>query len=413
MSEKKIFENNKFVVLLSIVIAIIAFFVIKITEFPETTTVVKNVPVTIDLTGTAAERADLSIIGDTEYAVDVTLKGQRYLIGNLTAEDIQIRAKTAVVTEADTYALELEIVNPMEAVIYELTPQTVTVTFDTIVSREIAVTAETGDLTVPEGFIQETPFTQPDKVTIKGPKADVERIVTCVAKADISGKLEETTVKKGELSFYDKDNNKLEFGNVLAYTPQSVDVTVPVYKQKTVPLTVDFTNVPDGFPIDKLNYKLSQTQITIATPNNAVDGISELSLGSIDFRKVDIGSVITMDVTLPSSYRNVSNLNQVTVEFPSSGMSSKTVTLTDLKLANVPSNYAVSLITNRLNRVKIVGQEGIVKSITAQDIIATIDLLNTTVTKGQFSVPVKISIPNKGLVWAAGEYNAVIRATEK
>lgn len=53
------------------------------------------------------------------------------------------------------------------------------------------------------------------------------------------------------------------------------------------------------------------------------------------------------------------------------------------------------------------------KGITAADVVASIDLMDTTVTTGQFSVPVKISVPNKGLVWAAGEYTVVIRASEK
>lgn len=70
---------------------------------------------------------------------------------------------------------------------------------------------------------------------------------------------------------------------------------------------------------------MSHSEITIATPNNAVDSISELSVGNIDFRKVDVGSVITLDVNLPSSYRNVDNITQVTVKFPSEGMGSKLV----------------------------------------------------------------------------------------
>ncbi len=410
---KKLFDNNKFIVILSVLIAVVAFFVVKITMVPVDSRTLSDVPVTIDLAGTAAEKADLSVIGDTDFKVDVTVTGTRSIVGGLKAADIQIEANTAVVTKAGTYQLELEVVNGAADLTYEISPRALTVNFDTIISKEIEVTAETGNLTVPEGFILEIPFAQPETVTVQGPKTDVEKIVKCVARADVSGTLQETTVSRGEVSFYDANNNKLEFDQYLTYTPQTINVTVPVYKQKTVPLTFAFTNVPDGFPIDQLKYEMSHSEITIATPNNAVDSISELSVGNIDFRKVDVGSVITLDVNLPSSYRNVDNITQVTVTFPSEGMGSKLLTISNLNIVNTPAEYNIQLVTNRLSNVKIVGDADVVKGITAADVVASIDLMDTTVTTGQFSVPVKISVPNKGLVWAAGEYTVVIRASEK
>ncbi len=410
---KKLFDNNRFVIFLSVLIAVIAYFVAKISMVPVDSLTLTDIPITIDLTGTAAEQADLSIIGDTAYTVDVKVTGTRSVIGGIKGEDIEVAAKTSVVTKAGNYQLELEVTNGPKDVTYELSPRTLAVSFDTIISKEIEVTAETGKLTIAEGFIQEIPFTQPDTITVQGPRSDVEKIAKCTAKATVSGTLQETTVTKGEIIFYDSENQKLKFDRYLTYAPQTIDVTVPVYKQKTVPLTFDFTNLPDGFPLDQLSYTMSHSEITIATPNNTVDSIAELSLGSIDFRKVDIGSVITLDVNLPSSYRNVDNITQVTVEFPSEGMASKLLTVTELNVINAPKDYNVSVITNRISNLKIVGKADIVESVTAADIVATIDLMDTTVTTGQFSVAVKITVPNKGLIWASGEYTVVIKAEEQ
>lgn len=410
---KKLFDNNKFIVVLSVLIAVVAFFMVKITMVPVDSRTLTDVPVTIDLTGTAAEKADLSVIGEKEYKVDVKVTGARSIVGGLKTADILVDAATAVVTKAGVYQLELEVVNAASDLTYEISPKTLTVHFDTIVSKEIEVTAETGSLSVPEGYILEIPFAQPETIMMQGPKTDVEKIAKCVARTNVSGTLQETTVGRGEVTFYDAENNKLEFDENLTYSPQAINITIPVYKQKTVPLTFAFTNVPDGFPIDQLKYEMSHSEITIATPNNAVDSISELSVGNIDFRKVDIGSVITLDVNLPSSYRNVDNITQVTVTFPSENMGSKLLTLSNLNVINTPAEYDIRLVTSRLSNVKIVGNASVVKGITAADVVASVDLMDTTVTTGQFSVPVKISIPNKGLVWASGEYTVVIRASEK
>ncbi len=411
---KKLFDNNKFIMVLSLLIAVVAFFAVKISMVPIDSRTLTDVSVAVDLTGTAAEAADLSIIGDvTKFQADVTVTGERSIVGGIDAADITLSAKTAAVTKAGIYQLELEVTNGPQDVTYDISPKTLTVTFDTIVTKEIVITAETEKLTVADGFIQEIPFAQPEKVTVQGPKADLEKITKCVAKAPISGVLEDTTVKKANVTFYDSENNKVELAEYITYTPQTINVTVPVYKQKTVPLTFTFTNLPDGFPIDQLDYQLSHKTLTIATPSSVADSISELSLGSIDFRTVDIGSVVTLDVTLPSSYRNVDNINQVTVEFPSKKMGSKLISVNNLTIVNAPKDYNITTVTKWLNNLKIVGDADTVKKITAADVVATIDLMDTTVTTGQFSVAVKFAIPNKGMAWITGEHTVVIKATQK
>ena len=45
--------------------------------------------------------------------------------------------------------------------------------------------------------------------------------------------------------------------------------------------------------------------------------------------------------------------------------------------------------------------------------MATIDLSeSSSIASGQIELPVKITIPNKGLVWASGNYRAIISIQE-
>lgn len=417
---QKLFDNNKFVIALSVLIAIGAMFVVKLTIDNTSTMNIKDVPVEIDLADTAAEKAELSVIGDQELTATLNVTGKRYDVGGLKAadlaEDLRIVIKPTAVTKAGEYQLELTVERKQNALPYtinSISPSKVTLRFDNVVTRELPITVETGTLETAEGFIQEPAFAQPDTITVKGPKGDVDQIARCLARSDISGVLTETVIKKGEILFYDKDNNKLEFD--FDYSPKTVDVTVPVYMQRTVPLTFSYSNVPEGFPIDALTaaVKLSHKELTIATPGDAVEGLKELSLGTIDFRKIDRGSVFSLEINLPAGYRNMDNVDRVTVEFPTQNIDSKTITISNLNLTNVPRGYEVSLLTKRLANVKIVGEASIVKSVTAADVVASVDLLDVTMTKGRFSVPIKFSIPNKGLVWVSGEYSAVIEAAEK
>ena len=61
----------------------------------------------------------------------------------------------------------------------------------------------------------------------------------------------------------------------------------------------------------------------------------------------------------------------------------------------------------------MIGPQTIVESLLAGDIVATIDLKeSSSIDSGQVELPVKISIPKKGLVWAVGDYKAIVLIQE-
>lgn len=416
---QKLFDNNKLVIVLSFIIAITALFVVKTVVNPEGNVKISNVPITINLDGSTAATAGLKVISKEVDTVTAVISGKSYWVGNLTADDISVTARVVDVTKAGEYTLDLSVALLPEAqkdsdYKIEVKPDKVKVRFDTIISQEFPITVETGKIEVDEGLIVDTAFAQPEKITVSGPQKDVETIAKCVAKTEAVGHVSETVVKKGEISFYDKDNKKLEFNNILTYEPQTVDVTVPILRSKTVPLTFEYTNVPDGFPIDSLKYTMSHTTLKITAPNSTIDTLEEISLGVIDFRQIDVGSVFTREVNLLAGFKNADDISEVTITFPTNNMGSRSpFTVTNIKLANTPTDYNVKLLNTRINNVKIVGAKDIVKNISAADIVATVDFRDVTVTKGDIWCPVRFTIPNKGLVWVSGEYRVTVRVSDK
>ncbi|MBP0979251.1 MAG: hypothetical protein J6C55_01215, partial [Oscillospiraceae bacterium] len=69
--------------------------------------------------------------------------------------------------------------------------------------------------------------------------------------------------------------------------------------------------------------------------------------------------------------------------------------------------------TKKLNNIKLIGQEDIISNLISGDIVAEIEINESEISVGQLTVPVKISIPNKGVVWAVGDYSSVITITSK
>ena len=81
-SEKKkvnlngLFENNRFLKILSVLIAVIAWFLIVTTIDPNTYSTISKIPVTVDLSGTIAESSGLTVLDTDVQYVDVKVKGK-------------------------------------------------------------------------------------------------------------------------------------------------------------------------------------------------------------------------------------------------------------------------------------------------------------------------------------------------
>ena len=118
-------------------------------------------------------------------------------------------------------------------------------------------------------------------------------------------------------------------------------VTLPVYKKKEVPITVDFLNMPTGFNLDSLNYSIDPTTMEIAGPVEIVDYINEISLGSIDMKELTPDSEVYYSAILPDGVISIDNVNDALVSFSSVDYDSKSFKVSDIRLVNAPKEYEI------------------------------------------------------------------------
>ena len=193
----------------------------------------------------------------------------------------------------------------------------------------------------------------------------------------------------------------------------TAEVTIPVLKKKEVPVKVEFLNVPPEFPSDELQYTYSQETIEIAGPEEDIDNLSEIHLGYIDMKELGESGAYPFDVELPSGFINVENIETVVVEFEDHNLTTKNFIIRNITVINEPVNYDITVATRSISGVKMVGRKSVLGSMSAQDIVAEIDVSDREITSGQIKVPVRIYAPTKGLVWASGSYEAIITIKEK
>ena len=71
----KLMDNSKFLKILSCVIAILAWFVVTTTVDPNQSSVIRDVPLTIDLSGTPAAAQQLSVIEGGDQKISIKVEG--------------------------------------------------------------------------------------------------------------------------------------------------------------------------------------------------------------------------------------------------------------------------------------------------------------------------------------------------
>lgn len=410
----RLFENSQFKVVVSVVVAVVAWLLVSMYVNTEDNRYIKDVPVNIAYSASSYEALDLSVVDAAEYTVTVKVSGPRSVINGLAPTDILVYPQMASVSDAGRYDLPLVAVKTDASKDYQIvggsvSPKTVSVRFDHVINKKFVVEVDTTGATPAEGYILDKAFATPSEITLSGPESEVSAVSRVVAGVDLSGsELTESQLAKGVIALYDRDDNPLS-QNLISFDSENIEVTVPILKKAQLPLTVSFTGVPEGLDASIFKYKLSVEQINVAGPGAKVDALNQFNIGYINISKdFRLDGVYEFDITLDKGFVNLDNISRVSVAFDTSALESKTITVSDIRVVNAPQNYEVTAETKKIHNVVIIGTRAEVEALSPNDVVAQIDASDLAADKGQQTVAVEIKIPGSQTLFAAGSYTALI-----
>ncbi len=405
----RLFRDDRFLKIFSIFAAIVAWFIVALNVSPETSQVIRDVPVQI-----STEGMELSVIGDQQPAVDVVIKGARNIVGGITADDISVIAVLDGVDGPGTYDLELRVSKRTPNAEYEIIsyPSQITkVRFDTVLTKELEVETDVSGIKVADGFVKVKSTAQPTKITVSGPETEVDQITRCVAKAELSDVLKQTVTVSAGVTFYNAEGTEVS-AKGLDLSVDTVQVTVPILKTKEVPVSFDYLNMPSGFDISKLPYTVTPSTLEVAGPEDKVDSLSSLNLGYIDFKNLGLNAQLTYDVVVPTNFTNLSGVEKVQVKFDTSGYESKTFTVSNIRVVNAPEGYTVTVESESLPNVNVIGTSDVMQTLAATDLVAEVNMDSVEIAEGRMSVAVSVYAPSKGQLWAYGEYTVTVNVSK-
>lgn len=436
----KLLANNKFLLALSFVIALIIWLFISITYSPQVDRVISDLPVEISLTSVDGA-VPMSVFGNEDITVKVSVRGKKYIVERLDSSSLTVSANTESVTKAGEYNLSLSARKNSSTSDYEIVsiePSSVSVyldaksetTFDLAIdcvgaSVENLQTENTAMLLEPE-FVDEAN----NVIDLVGPETEIKKIASVKAVANVNKVLTQSETYDAGIFMYDKDGNVLynpnSKDNVLKYTKpkaNTVAVSANVKMRKTVPLTVDVRNAPAILP-DLIIYEVTGSdtsterqvsQIGIKGPPDVISQIEKITLDDpIDFSTIiyDDAASFNFKLTLPKisgvtyyDYTKVSNVYfEVNIDRSSFTSKSFDIPADRITVNSVPEGKTISVKT-ALKGVKVIGPYSEVKNLTVSNIHISINA-SELIQTGSSSVTPTVSVSSSGC-WISGKYEVI------
>lgn len=413
-------ENNVSLAVYSIIIAILAWFIVSMTIYPSVPKTIENIPLDIDITGTSAAENDLSIISCNVTSVNVEILGSRAQVGNLNNENLKAHIDASNVTTTGTKQLAITITSDsgIQYQVESVSPATATVVFDKYETVNIPVKPLIPNVSFDKDktVYSEEFLCEPNTISITGPSAQLDKIATCYAVSNKEITLDSSyTVTNDEIQLYSEDGALIDQSS-LKFNTTSFVINIPVLTQKTVGFEVSVINAPSTFDTECLKFNMSADSITVASKNSLSEIPDMLEIGKIDLRELDLGYSRTFElknILDTGNYINMSNLESVTVTLDDEGLAKKDLIITSFSVSNPPDkNYDYEVLTKQLD-ITLVGPESVINEITSADVVADVNLMNTIIATDQFTDTVTISCPKYDNVWAITNSKISIQRKEK
>ena len=409
----KFFQSNLVLLILSFLAAFVIWLMVVINVSPQTTRVIQGVKVVVDQT--VPSQFGLEVFGESEFTVDVTVKGKKYQISsaNLSAEDIMVTAVTNNVDSAGFRTLQLKAEPVSENASYtisSISSKTVDVYFDTAKTVELVIEPEivtNGFPIVKSGYSCGDINLSNTTVTITGPSTQINRIEKIVARHVLTESLTSNMSVETEILPLD-DANKSEF-KYLSMSVDKVVLAIPVLRVKELDTAVTFKNSPEAYIVNPLKYTVLPERESFNILVDEYDKTVEYSIGTIDFKEL---SPSNNTFTFAATNTAVANdqIENFTVKVDMSEFSQEYISFASdkIKVNNPDENdYEVSGLNKS---IAVVGKAEDLKSITADNITVEVDLSGIELEEGQsVTVPVMVTINDAGC-WIYGTYTVEVSA---
>ena len=429
-SIRKLLYNKNFAISLSIIVAFVFWLVISLDQNPERERSFSSVPITVSTQGTILAEQGIDAVDKDSIlqSASVTVSGPNYIVSSLKTDDIKIYADLSGVSKPGSYTISLTAVKNTSKTgfsIIEVNPETIQVDFDYFDTKKFDIVARVDGVTTSDGLISD-----PAKVTnvdqqsieIRGPRAEIEKIGSVVAYYKGNETLSTTKTFEGTIIIYDKSGSQLDIKKYeLPY--ETVDISVPVFKEKVLNIVPTFSNVENSLVSDYLINNnivtLSETKVTVFGQPDKIDSLQKVELSPIDISSVSKSNYKFEDVALylEDGVGIRSDFSTVDVTFKASDFVQKEITVSknNIQYGDTLESGIKAQFKDKI--IVICGPSSVISKIdanTAKQFKLNVDL-SGKVAGGEsaqiYNVPYSVVYPNGIVAWETAAENKTIQVS--
>ncbi|MGN0522452.1 MAG: YbbR-like domain-containing protein [Eubacterium sp.] len=413
-SLRKLIYNDKYLIIISILAAVIIWISTSMNLSPETTKTV-TVPVTVDFSESAASQLGIKCFGDSSFDVDVTVSCKKYLAKDITADDINVSLQTNVVTGTGTVEVPVRVSTDEGAdfVVQSYYPTSYKAFFDVEDEKELPIEISYNNRDFIEaGYIMGDPLLSEDTAVVKGPKTYVSQVSKIVSNVNIEEKLKAT--QSIDITATPVDSSGSSVNYITVDTESSnLTLTIPVLKQMELDVSNSFSGKPKKLNTSDFNITYSVNKVNAGVLEDA--NIKSANIGTIDFSKVKVGSnVFEFDVNSINGVIVLDNIDAITatVNVPSTYKSKNVnISKSSVKVANIPEGYKATVTSINSSSVTVIGTEDQLENISSSNVNLVVDLSSykNNLKTGSSDYVITPSLENSDTCWIYGEYSAVLK----
>ncbi len=416
----KLFYNEKFIAVFSVVLAFIIWVVVSSSSNgPEVTTNITDIPINIELPQNARDKGLNVYYPDAVTKGSVSVKGNSLTLSKLENTDFYITApQVTSITEKGIYELELVAKPHANSTSYTIMQDTLSLKYvkilvDTQTEADYTVRDNIKYRADAEYFASPVVFS-PGNIKIIGPESIMQKVSYLQVDYNINKALKESESFMAPVGVYDVDSNILNDSDkkLLDISHLQVKVDIPVLKKVNLPIRADFINQPIAFDYSSM-LSLEKTNIDIACDESLLSNITEIHLSPIDFSKVGPkDNIFEQNIILPEGCKNLSEQSTVKVTLNMKDIVSKKISISNFNIINTSDDVLVNILTKEV-KVTVVGTKAQISEINSADIVASLDFKDKQNLRGNTQIPVSFSIQNKNMCWINGDYKVNVDIKNK
>ena len=381
--KKEVFQNWLWK-LVSIICALVIWFVISEIDDPTETKTFTNIPVTFKNTEVITDdNKDYEVLDKSDVLRYVQIQAPHSVIREINESDINAVADFSKMMKMDnTVEIKISSNRHNDSIDFKASSNELKLNVEDKIVVSFPVSVEcVGELK--KGYIVGGTTSTINRIEISGAESHVKNVAKVVAEINIDGTSGDSSTY-ANIVLYDKEGDSIDDEKLTLVNNPRIQVTVDVLATKMVPVTYITPGIPtEGYAVAGLPIG-SISELLIAGEENVIANVEEIVVSgdALFFEQTnqDVKLSVDIDNYLPEGVRraDTSGGGFSDVEIKISPIIEKEFTLqmSDVEILNVPEAYdKVVHVEDKVDFVvKLRGAELLLNEMDEDDVKATVDI---------------------------------------